>query len=409
MKIVLCGYDGEKIFGGPSEWLKRIAKAFRAMGHEVTIITFSETTKEKSTLYHYFVADGFNTLFFTKRYWNKFNDHTEFRAQWFVDTITALKPAIFLANNVFEALCACPQIEHAGIKTFGILHSQDDRFQWIIDLFIEERVFGPTNMIYVSDLLFNLYANNKGGNYVIGCGTDYHPAQANFSNNPFKMVYAGKLTVIQKQILKHLEAFKLARDAFKDQIEFHIYGGGAEANQVKKFCIEHPGMYFHGLIDSSEIQQVFLDYQGFVLLSDFEGLPVALMEAMSVGLVSFCSDISSGIPELITHQEHGFIVKDRGADFVAAIGEVINNPEKWQRISSAAKEKIRLGYATESLAEKWIEVFKTAPLGKGRPDLKLPEVHPQLAPFVDKRKASFPKFLSGQVKRILKKGKLISK
>ncbi|WP_371821102.1 glycosyltransferase [Chloracidobacterium sp. D] len=37
----------------------------------------------------------------------------------------------------------------------------------------------------------------------------------------------------------------------------------------------------------------------FVLLSDYEGLPIALMEAMATGLVPICTAMRSGIGQLV--------------------------------------------------------------------------------------------------------------
>ncbi|QUV81159.1 glycosyltransferase [Chloracidobacterium sp. D] len=54
-----------------------------------------------------------------------------------------------------------------------------------------------------------------------------------------------------------------------------------------------------GLVDNARIQALMAEHHMFVLLSDYEGLPIALMEAMATGLVPICTAMRSGIGQLV--------------------------------------------------------------------------------------------------------------
>lgn len=43
-------------------------------------------------------------------------------------------------------------------------------------------------------------------------------------------------------------------------------------------------------------------------MPDFEGLPLALQEAMATGVVPVVREIESGVPELVHHESKGLVV-----------------------------------------------------------------------------------------------------
>jgi glycosyltransferase involved in cell wall biosynthesis len=69
-----------------------------------------------------------------------------------------------------------------------------------------------------------------------------------------------------------------------------------------------------------------------------EGLSVALIEGASAGLPLVGSNLG-GIPEVIEHQENGFLVRPGDAgDLAAAIGQLIDNPALRERMGMASRE-----------------------------------------------------------------------
>jgi glycosyltransferase involved in cell wall biosynthesis len=69
-----------------------------------------------------------------------------------------------------------------------------------------------------------------------------------------------------------------------------------------------------------------------------EGLSVALIEGASAGLPLVGSRLG-GIPEVIEHQENGFLVRPGDAsDLAAAIGQLIASPDLRGRMGRASRE-----------------------------------------------------------------------
>lgn len=78
----------------------------------------------------------------------------------------------------------------------------------------------------------------------------------------------------------------------------------------------------------------------FAFMSFREGLPVALMEAMSSGLAVICSEIR-GNTDLIEDGVEGMIADNTPQAVAEGILELYRNPEMRQRYGSAAAEKVK--------------------------------------------------------------------
>jgi len=87
---------------------------------------------------------------------------------------------------------------------------------------------------------------------------------------------------------------------------------------------------------------------------DMEGIPVALMEAMATGL-PVVTTRHSGIPELVTHEETGYLAPERDVDALAAgIGRVCDNPTAW---TEAARRVVHERHDIEKLNDRLVERF----------------------------------------------------
>jgi glycosyltransferase involved in cell wall biosynthesis len=98
----------------------------------------------------------------------------------------------------------------------------------------------------------------------------------------------------------------------------------------------------------------------FVLLSDFEGLPLSLGEAMAAGCVPVVSEMKSGVSEMLTSGENGLIVSGRDYEHWAeAIAGLWRDPVARSTMSRQARTTIAEGFTVERIAEQFDELFRS--------------------------------------------------
>lgn len=98
----------------------------------------------------------------------------------------------------------------------------------------------------------------------------------------------------------------------------------------------------------------------FVLSSDYEGMPNALMEAMSLGLPCISADCRpGGARTLIEDGKNGYIVPVRDVDALAEkIAYLLDNPDVGERIAREARH-LRDTHTNELIFNKWNEFLKS--------------------------------------------------
>lgn len=125
------------------------------------------------------------------------------------------------------------------------------------------------------------------------------------------IVTVGRLSAQKNQLLL-LKAFKRISDDFP-KMSLKIYGEESEAGMkeillgyVKENALDDR-VKFMG--QSSRLEEEIRDAALFVLSSDYEGMPNALMEAMALGLPVISTDCPCGGPqELIEHGVSGYLI-----------------------------------------------------------------------------------------------------
>lgn len=97
----------------------------------------------------------------------------------------------------------------------------------------------------------------------------------------------------------------------------------------------------------------------FVLPSIWEGLPVTLLEAMSVGCIPVCTPVG-GIPSVIENGVNGFLSKTASTeDFIKSLNDVINLPsDAYKNIRQSAIKRFNSTYSIEIACTKYIDAYR---------------------------------------------------
>lgn len=168
-----------------------------------------------------------------------------------------------------------------------------------------------------------------------------------------RIVTVGRLHP-QKNPWLLLDAFALIADKHPEII-LEFYGDGALKNEMQ-VKINELGLANRIHINSSrkDIFDCIYHAKLFVLTSDYEGMPNALMEAMSLGLPCISTDCHpGGARTLIEDGVNGYIVPLRNTQALAEkIEFVLNHPEIAERQARMAR-KLGETHTNEIIFNKW--------------------------------------------------------
>lgn len=354
MKIVFCTYDEKHAINGINTWLLNLLPLLQHRGHEIDVIYYSWSAESECATIPLLKEKGIACHRITGK------SYLEREVKWITEKINILQPDIFVANHILQAWYAARYIKLSGIPTIGVLHNDNAEYQALVNSFLNKNSQSFTACVAVSSKLYEMLLPNTSNLVIkqIACGTPIFTRKASYNKNPFKVFYIGRLTSEQKNIKLVVETLSAITENFAE-IEAFIYGSGPELDMVKSTIqkAKFPErIKLMGLVENTKIHEDIINAQAIMLMSDYEGLPVSIMEAMAAGVVPVCKRTESGLSEVIINNYSGFLVENK-AEFSEKIKYLLENPEAWQQLSNNAKESVENNFGIEKVAIKWENLF----------------------------------------------------
>lgn len=372
MRVAFASYDSANDVGGVSTWLHGLLPRLQAQGFEV-----------EAHLLCFDHHPGVNCAWFEAHRipcrWRAWPLETSQAVRACLELAAESQPDIYVSNCVLPAYVATRYLRAAGTATVGVFHSDDPFYHGIADAFVGgsgSQAF--SGLIAVSEYLAtNLRSRTASQSPSVGriaCGVSVTVKAATPPLNRFRLVYVGRLEEEQKRIGAVTRALCAAART-SGEVDAWIVGEGSARPEIEKIIAADspaPGrVRLLGRVESDRIYDLLRECHALVLLSDFEGLPVSVLEAMAVGVVPICLDMRSGIREVIRSGENGIIVQDRDAGFLSAVSALRADPVLWARLSASARQTVAAGYSIDSTARQWGEFLRS---------LRRPARHPPFRP-----------------------------
>lgn len=171
-----------------------------------------------------------------------------------------------------------------------------------------------------------------------------------------RIVNVARLDVKQKRQDLLIDAFCKISDKYPEYtLEF--YGSGEDELQLRLMASSNKRIAFKGVTTS--VVETIQNASMFVLASDFEGIPNALLEAMSLGVPCISTDCSpGGAAMLIDSPKKGLLVEKGNSDaLAAAIESFILNPNMAEACGHCAQIVNEL-YDESRIASQWSKFFE---------------------------------------------------
>jgi L-malate glycosyltransferase len=114
-------------------------------------------------------------------------------------------------------------------------------------------------------------------------------------------------------------------------------------------------VFFAGL--QTETRPYFTAMDMFMMSSEFEGLPIALLEAMSMNCVPVCT-AAGGIPEVIKDGVNGLLVPvEQPLQLVDRLSQLVQQPDRVAQMKQAARETVINSFSMKKMVTELEDIY----------------------------------------------------
>ncbi len=354
MKLAFILFDRPQYRGGPIVNMGRLLPALKARGHE--ILALADAPRDATTIGRLQTSHGITVI----KYPTSIKD-TRFRVRWILKQLRKFEPDVFIPNSFIQGFYAARWAREAGIPTIGYFRSDDLFHRDMINEFVfGEKRWALSGLACVAENLMKRVEERMPSRthlFFLPSGVPVHDELADQRAPGFRVCYVGRYVEEQKQFRKTAEAlFRNLKTGICTQVGF--FGQGPEESwlneEIRKRGLQDLAIN-HGSIEPEELATYLRDYHCSALLSDYEGTPGAVMDAMSSGLVPVTTRLRDGTSELVLDGVTGLQCDDRDDSFDRCLEQLSNDNVLRARLSDNARLRIQENYSISSTVERFEE------------------------------------------------------
>lgn len=158
-----------------------------------------------------------------------------------------------------------------------------------------------------------------------------------------------------------LEAWALATKELDNSWKLHIVGDGEEKRRLELLCqqllIETSVFFFPS---TNQIDEHYYTASYLCLSSRFEGLPMVLLEAQSLGIPCIAFDCITGPAEIIVNGKNGYLCNNGDVNDLAAkiILSSKQSSSQYDLMSQNCLHHIE-NYSIDSITPQWLKIINS--------------------------------------------------
>jgi glycosyltransferase involved in cell wall biosynthesis len=276
-------------------------------------------------------------------------------------------PCVFVPNYDYEVSAITPDLP-IDVGVLGALHSDEDEHYlhgyqmghyWDAIVAVSETIkskFLDLNPAFAAKTEMIRY-----GVHV----SDTQPVKRR-EPDQIRLIYTGRIIQAQKRIFDFIELIEKL-DSRSVPFTFTFVGSGPDEVDFQsrlKPWVEKGKARYLGSCSSDVVRQELEKHDALVLMSEFEGLPLSLLEGMAEGCVPVVTAIESGISEILKHHQNGMLAPVGDIDAMANdILALHRDRELLDRMSQAAfqtldEKRLTVKHMVDSYGEVLESVFE---------------------------------------------------
>lgn len=286
--------------------------------------------------------------------------HQEWRV--LKEFLEAQTPCIYIPNYDFHRSCAVGTLSNT-VKVCAVIHSDEPcyfdeigRLGKNFDAIVAVSEFLGSKIQQEFPRLDGLVTHIPHGIQIPEQRTEQRPV-----GGVLRLAYCNRLQQYQKRVFD-LPPITAQLKQCGVPFELTIAGEGPDEAELRQRFIDvetSDAVTFLGRIPNSEVLEVFRDSHIFLLTSDFEGLPISLLEAMSVGCVPVAYQTPSGIGEAIEHRQSGMMVRHGDITaLVKVLGDLSQDRKQLFALGERSADRIQAKFNIDRMCGDYAVLFR---------------------------------------------------
>ena len=181
--------------------------------------------------------------------------------------------------------------------------------------------------------------------------------ELNISENNKIITMIGRL-ILDKRFDKFIKILAQCSEKSKEKLVGLIIGEGPERKKLERIAYSYP----------NKVKILFLGYQNniykylsisniFLFPSEYEVLPMVLVEASASGIPIICSNIS-GNNDIVKNGYNGFLVNDSKKEYYDCILKLLNNKKLAKRMSNNGIEVAKNKFDKKVVINSIISLYR---------------------------------------------------
>ena len=297
------------------------------------------------------------------------------------EAIERLGPDVLVPNYSDLAWAMAAQLRFRGVRTLGIMHTDAEEYRALL----RERpvwdagvAVSATCAVQMSTIAADIFDDPPAVRQITyGVPVSADPPRPSDEEKPLRLVYIGRLVELQKRAERLVDLASELKD-LGCRFELDLIGDGPSEGALREGFRDRglEGVVrILGRRSPEEVQAILDESDCSVLVSDYEGTSISMLEAMGRGVVPCVSRVASGVDEWVTDGVNGVTAPVGDVEGLArGIARLGADRDLLQRLKSAAWETARDRASVGLMCDRYetvLDELMRRPLAPRQSDLGL--------------------------------------
>lgn len=143
------------------------------------------------------------------------------------------------------------------------------------------------------------------------------------------------------------------------QFRATIAGSGPLSHHAAELADSHESVEYAGYVSEERKRELLCEGSVYVLPTQAEGLPIAILEAMAGGN-AIVSTAVGAIPSIVDDANGALVPPGDVDELTAALGRLLSDPSTTERMGCVSRQRIEESYAWPDVVEELLSVYLAA-------------------------------------------------